>query len=89
MAALLPAMVLASFDFGATWDEIDRHNYGMKVLEFLRGLRTRDTFRETGGHVYPGLFDTICAAAEEWAGMRRFVLRHVINAVFGWIGVVY
>lgn len=82
-------MVLASFDFGVTWDEMDRHTYGIKVWEFVRGLRERSTFAETGGHVYPGLFDTICAAAETWIPADRYVLRHVINAIFGWIGIVY
>ena len=87
--ALLPLMVLASFDFGVTWDEKDRHRNGELVWRFLRGLRSRSAFAETGGHVYPGLFDTICAALETWVPLNRYVLRHVINAVFGWIGVVY
>jgi hypothetical protein len=88
-AVLLPIMILASFDFGVTWDEMDRHTYGVKVWEFLRGLRDRSTFRETGGHVYPGLFDTICAAVEPWISGDRYELRHIINAIFGWVGVVY
>jgi hypothetical protein len=88
-AAILPVMVLASFDFGVTWDEKDRHSYGIKVWEFLQGLRDRSTFRETGGHVYPGLFDTLCAIIETWVPANRYVLRHVINATFGWVGVVY
>ena len=89
VVALLPIMVLASFDYGVTWDEQDRHNYGIKVWEFLRGLRERSSFAETGGHVYPGLFDTICAAVEDWVPYNRYELRHMINAAFGWIGVVY
>jgi hypothetical protein len=88
-AALLPLMILASFDFGVTWDELSRHEYGIKVWEFLRGLRPRLSFAETGGHVYPGLFDTICAAAAEWLPWNRFTIRHVINAIFGWVGIVY
>lgn len=88
-AALLLVMVQVSFDFGVTWDERDRHSYGIKVWEFLRGLRPRSSFQETGGHVYPGLFDTICAAAEGWLPWTRYETRHVINATFGWIGVVY
>lgn len=86
---LLPVMVLASFDFGVTWDEMSRHEYGVKVWEFIRGLRPRSSFAETGGHVYPGLFDTICAAAADWLPWNRFTIRHVINAIFGWIGIVY
>ena len=86
---LLPLMVVSSFDFGATYDERFRHRNGENVWMFLRGLRARSEFAETGGHVYPGFFDTICAAVETWVPLDRYVLRHVINAVFGWIGVVY
>ncbi len=88
-AVLLPIMVVASFDFGVTWDEMDRHTYGERVWEFIRGLRSRSAFKETGGHVYPGLFDTICAALDDWVPANRYVVRHAINATFGWIGVVY
>jgi hypothetical protein len=86
---LLPVMVAASFDFGVTWDEDSRHAYGRRVLEFLQGLRSRGDFRETGGHLYPGLFDTICAALEPHVPLNLWVLRHIITAVFGWIGIVY
>jgi hypothetical protein len=82
-------MVLASFDFGATWDERTRHAYGERVWEFLIGVRSRSSFREDGGHRYGGLFDVICAAAERWLPANRYVLRHAINAIFGWVGVVY
>ena len=86
---LLPAMVAASFDFGVTWDEWERHHNGVNVWNFLRGLRPRDSFAETGGHLYPGLFDTICVALEPWIPVNRWTLRHIINAIFGWIGIVY
>jgi hypothetical protein len=88
-ALLLPVMIGASFDFGVTWDEDSRRTYGHKVWEFLQGLRSRDDFRATGGHLYPGLFDTICAALEDKIPLNRWALGHVINAIFGWIGIVY
>jgi hypothetical protein len=89
-AALLPAMVLASYDFGVTWDEKSRHRYGELIWEFFRGLRARDsTYVEDGGNLYGGLFDTICAATEQYVPVNRYVLRHAINATFGWAGVVY
>jgi Dolichyl-phosphate-mannose-protein mannosyltransferase len=89
-AILLPLMVFASFDFGVTWDEKPRHHYGELVWEFLRGLRARNTtYVEDGGHLYGGLFDTICAAVEQYVPVNRYVLRHAINAAFGWIGIVY
>jgi hypothetical protein len=87
--ALLPVMVLSSFDFGVTWDEKDRHRNGEHVWQFLRGLRSRSEFAETGGHVYPGLFDAICAALETWLPGNRYVIRNAVNATFGWIGAVY
>jgi hypothetical protein len=88
--ALLPIMVLASFDFGVTWDEKSRHRYGELVWEFLSGARARtSTYVEDGGHLYGGLFDAICAAVERHVAVDRYVLRHAINAVFGWIGVLY
>jgi hypothetical protein len=83
-------MVFASFDFGVTWDEKARHRYGELIWEFLRGLRARTaTYDEDGGNLYGGLFDTICAAVERYVPVNRYVLRHAINATFGWIGVVY
>ena len=87
--ALLPIMVLASFDFGVTWDEKPRHRYGEDVLEYFHGLRTRASFDEEGGDPYGGLFDVMCAAIEQWVPLDRYVLRHIINAVFGWIGVLF
>lgn len=88
-AALLPVMVLASFDFGATWDELSRHHYGELIWEFFRGRRSRSTFGETGGHLYGGLFDVICVGVEQFVPGNRYVLRHVVNAIFGWVGVLY
>jgi hypothetical protein len=89
-AILLPLMVLASFDFGVTWDEKARHRYGELIWEFLRGLRARTaTYDEDGGNLYGGLFDTICAAVERYVPVNRYVLRHAINATFGWVGVLY
>lgn len=88
-AALLPLMVLASFDFGVTWDEKARHRYGELIWEYFRGLRSRSSFIQDEGGLYGGLFDTICAVVEQWVPVNRYVLRHMVNAVFGWIGVVY
>ncbi len=82
-------MVFSSFDFGVSWDEKDRHRNGELVWEFLRGQRSRSAFAETGGHLYPGFFDVMCAALETWVPVNRYVLRHMVNATFGWVGVVY
>src|SRR5688572_15028051 len=86
--SLLPIFVLTSLDFGVTWDEKARHRYGEMIWEYLRGLRSRSSFVDYGGNSYPGLFDTLCAAVEQWLPWNRYVIRHAVNAVFGWIGCV-
>ena len=86
---LLPVMVLASFDFGVTWDEKARHRYGELVWEYLRGLRGRSSFIDNGAGLYGGLFDTICVAVEQWLPGNRYVIRHAVNATFGWVGVLF
>jgi hypothetical protein len=88
-AALLPLMIAASFDFGVTWDEKARHRNGEMIWDFLTGRLGRSDFPEDGGHLYGGLFDVICVVVERWLPFDRYVTRHGVNAIFGWLGVVY
>ena len=89
-AVLLPLMVVASFDFGVTWDERSRHLYGERIWQYLRGLRPASEFSaDTDGNFYGGLFDTLCAAVETFIPADRFVVRHGLNALFGWVGLLY
>lgn len=87
--ALLPLMIGLSFDYGVTWDEKSRHRYGENIWELYAGVRSRDRFGETGGHLYGGLFDFLCVVVEHIVPGDRYVIRHALNAIFGWIGVVY
>ena len=82
-------MVLASTSFGVTWDEKARHKYGELILEFLNGQRSRASVADDGGQLYGGLFDVICVLTERWLPFDRYVIRHAIDAIFGWIGIVY
>jgi len=83
-------MIAASFDFGVTWDEKSRHRYGELIWDFWAGRIDRSAaFPEDGGHLYGGLFDVISVGAERWLPGNRYVIRHVIDAIFGWIGIVY
>lgn len=87
IASLLPVMVTASLDFGMTWDEFDRHKNGMAILEYYKG----DVPREEAhyGTMYPGLFDVTAAWLERQFDVDRYVVRHRVNAVFGWTGIVF
>jgi hypothetical protein len=87
VAGLLPLMVSASRDFGATWDESDRHENGRRVLEYFQGSRTREEAH--WGTMYPALFDVIPAWLEQHVDADRYVIRHRVNAVFGWIGLLF
>ena len=42
----------------------------------------------TGGHLYGALFDVTAVALEKVLPLDRYVVRHALNAVFGWLGIV-
>ena len=87
VASLLPIMVTASLDFGMTWDEMDRHANGTAILEYYKGNVPR--VEAHYGTMYPGLFDLISAWLERQFDIDRYIVRHRVNAVFGWIGIVF
>ena len=87
IACLLPLMVKASFDFGVTWDENNRHKNGVAILEYFRGNVPRELAHY--GTMYPGFFDVIPAWLERRYDIDRYVVRHRVNAVFGWIGILF
>jgi hypothetical protein len=87
VVSLLPLMVTAADDFGATWDEGDRHENGRVILEYLQGKRPRELAH--WGTMYPGLFDVIPAWLQGQYAVDVYVLRHRVNAVFGWVGIVF
>lgn len=89
--ALLPLMLVISRDFGVTWDEKTHQLYGERVFRFLTQGTDDDWFRPGEFFIYlhGGLFDTVCVAVQRVLGGDVFVVRHAVNAVFGWLGVVY
>ena len=87
VASLLPIMVTASVDFGMTWDEMDRHKNGRAILDYYQGEVPRA--KAHYGTMYPGLFDVIPAWLETRYDVDRYVLRHRVNAVFGWVGILF
>ncbi len=88
LALLLPLMVLLSPDYGVTWDERNRQAYGEKVWQFYEGRVPPDHFRTdpTGAHLYSAFFDLTAVALEKVIPLDRYVVRHALNAVFGWLG---
>ena len=80
-------MVTVSADFGVTFDEFDRHKGGLVLVDYFEGKVPREKAHH--GTMYPGLFDVIPAWLERHVETDRYVLRHRVNAVFGWIGILF
>ena len=89
---LLPLMLVLSRDFGVTWDEKTHQLYGERVFRFLTERLDDDWFRP-GGEIFMylvgGLFDTLCVAVQQVIPGDAWVTRHYVNAVFGWLGILY
>jgi hypothetical protein len=87
-ALLLPLMLWMSRDFGVTWDEVDRQYNGERIWDLYRGVdRGPGVWAE---HLYGGLFDvTVVAVQKALPGVDLFVVRHMVNAAFGWLGIVF
>ena len=88
LAALLPLMVVLSGDFGVTWDELARQQYGERVFDYYQGRAGLDRFQTDGSRAYGGLFDLTAVSLQHLLPVDRYRLRHALNAVFGWLGVV-
>jgi 4-amino-4-deoxy-L-arabinose transferase-like glycosyltransferase len=84
---LLPFLVWTSRDYGATWDEQARDGYGRRVLEYWSGRRPLSDFKADSSRWYGGLFDMTAVLAQGQINAGRFVVRHRVNAVFGWLGI--
>lgn len=89
LALLLPVMVLLSADYGVTWDELPRQVYGERVWQFYEGRSRATAFRTdpAGSHLYGGLFDVTAVALQRVLPLDPYVVRHGLNAVFGWLGI--
>ncbi len=90
LALLLPVMVLLSRDYGVTWDELPRQAYGEKVWRYYEGRVAPSQFRTDpgGSHLYGALFDLTAVGLQTLLPWDRFVVRHALNALVGWVGIL-
>jgi hypothetical protein len=90
-AALLPVMILASADYGATWDELPRQAYGERIWRYYEGQIDLSRFREdgSGSHLYGGLFEIVAVGLQRVLDADPYRVRHGWNALVGWLGVVF
>lgn len=89
LAALLVGLLVASFDYGITIDEYSRQRNGEMVFEFYRSGLETVTYAQDKGRFYSGFFDTLAVTMQHLLPFDTFETRHLVNAFFGWLGVLY
>jgi hypothetical protein len=93
--ALLVAMIALSRDFGATWDERALQKLGELIWDLYNSRMSRaeflGTFELNFGYtrIYGLFVEFLSAAAQHVIPGDLWVVRHYVNAVFGWLGVVF
>jgi len=89
-AALLASMLILSRDFGATWDERALQKYGEQIWDYYKGAIPRSGIDIGFGYtrIYGGLVEFLSVAAQHAVRADPYVVRHMVNAAFGWVGVL-
>jgi len=88
--ALLVVMVALSRDFGFTWDERFQQKYGEELWDYYHGRLPRTSFDTDFGmqYLYAGGFEFATVVAQHLVRADTYVVRHAVNAVTGWVGIV-
>jgi hypothetical protein len=89
--ALLVGFIALSPSFGATWDERALQSLGEQVWEYFRGRRSYEEIDVRFGYtrIYGALVEVLSVAAQRALPFDLYVVRHALNSVFGWAGVVF
>src|SRR5258705_2411642 len=90
-AVALIALIVLSASFGATWDERALQKYGEQIWEYFAGRIPFSEIDLSVGElrIYGGLVEILNLAAQHLVKADAFVVRHAVNSVFGWIGIVF
>jgi hypothetical protein len=95
-AALLAVMLLLSPQFGYTWDERVQQWYGEQIWGYLNGTVPASLFETSLGiqdvniqFLYSGLVEVTAVAVQRLSNLDTYVARHAVDAVFGWLGIVW
>jgi hypothetical protein len=86
---LLPLMLAASHDFGATWDEELQQRRGEQILDYYTGYAPELAGSEDGSHLYGAGFDVLAVGLQRVFRGDIYIVRHRLNAFVGWLGVVF
>jgi hypothetical protein len=88
--ALLVAFIALSRSFGATWDERALQALGEQVWDYFMGRRSYEEIDVSFGftRIYGAFVEVISVAAQRALPFDIYVVRHAVNSVFGWAGVI-
>jgi 4-amino-4-deoxy-L-arabinose transferase-like glycosyltransferase len=88
---LLVTMVVLSRDFGATWDERALQKYGEEIWEYYQGSRPWSAIDVGFGYtrIYGAFVEVLNVGVQRLVRADIYVVRHAVNSVFGWAGVVF
>jgi hypothetical protein len=87
MALALLAVILGTFrDYGITWDEGVHNRHGRQVVRWYTTLG-QDTRAIEHLHLYGGVFELVVQAVQPLSPLETFDTRHLINALFGLLGI--
>lgn len=87
---LTTIIVLWTFqDYGITWDQSYRNDYGKAILNFYLSFFHDKSFLNMGfSYLYGGFFDVIAAVINRFSPFGEFETRHLLSALFG-LGSIY
>lgn len=88
--ALLVGFIALSPSFGATWDERALQALGEQVWEYFRGRRSYSEIDVSFGYtrIYGTFVEVLSVAVQRALPFDLYLIRHAVNSVFGWAGVV-
>ena len=84
------AVICATFlDYGLTWDEDAQRTYGDFVLKWYSSFfQDRSALNFLNLYLYGGFFEAVAQLATRIAPLGVYETRHLVNAVFGFLGLV-
>ena len=88
---LLLILIVCTFrDYGITWDEQWHATYGTYIIWWYTSLfRNHKALEYMTMDFYGGFFEVVAQGAARFSPFGPFETRHLISALFGFLGVVY